>query len=135
MTGTDQARTTRTHTTTVIAGVALVVCLIGAGVALALAGWKTEAIVGLLTGLAGVAAVLLPLLNRTINVEKETVQQTQQLGVITHQTNGVLSERIRAEVEDAVRSVWSNPPIGYHLTELGRVDPEDVGDDPLDSVA
>jgi hypothetical protein len=97
---------------TVAAALVLLACLIGAAVALTYAGMDSAAIVGLLTGVAGVGATLVGLLGGLISLHQETQRQTRTIAKIDHQTNGVLDARIHHAVNRAM-----NAPIGYVPTE------------------
>lgn len=105
----------------------LLVCLIGAAVALTYAGMDPAAIVGLLSGIAGVGAPLVGLLGKLTSLHQETVQQSETIAKIDHQTNGVLDARIhravsvaiQQQVPDAVAGVL-NEPIHYLPTDPTR---------------
>lgn len=88
------------NTTTIVVAAVVVVVFVAAGVVLAVAGWSTGAIAGLLTSLVGVVAVVLPLLDRVVNTARETSTQTVTLAKIDKRTNGELDARI----EDAIHS-------------------------------
>lgn len=111
----DQTQPTATatgHTLTIVAGLVVLVCLVGAATALAIAGWDSGAILGLLTGIAGVAVPLLAAVKSLGDLRHATDQQTVTLAKIDHQTNGVLTDRIHAAVHKAL-----NEPIGYVPTD------------------
>jgi uncharacterized transporter YbjL len=93
------------HALTIIAGLVVLVCLVGAAVALALAGWSGNAIMGLLTGIIGVAGPLIAVTARLTDLKTATDAQTLTLAKIDHQTNGVLNQRIK----DAVHSALNEP--------------------------
>jgi uncharacterized transporter YbjL len=103
------------HTLTIVAGLVVLVCLIGAGVGLAFAGWDGGSIMGLLTGITGVAVPLIAAIARLTDLQRATDKQTKTLDKIDHQTNGVLTERIKSAVADAM-----NEPIGYVPTDTDR---------------
>lgn len=111
---TPQTGPQRGQETTITAALVLLVCLTGAAVALTFAGMDPAAIVGLLTGITGIGATLIGLLGKLSSLHQETAQQTSTLVKIDHQTNGVLTEKIRTAVNDAL-----NTPIGYVPTESG----------------
>lgn len=96
------ARQISLNTVTVIAGAALFFALVMAGVALGLAGWEPAAILGFLTGLAGLGAIVLPFLDKLINVGQETRNQTATLNTINRRVNGELDARISSVVEEAL---------------------------------
>lgn len=96
------------HALTIIAGLVVLVCLVGSATALAFAGWDGNAILGLLAGIAGVAAPLLAAVAKLTDLKHATDAQTQTLAKIDHQTNGILDTRIHAAVHKAL-----NEPIGY----------------------
>lgn len=91
-----------THTQVLVIAAVFLTLIIGAGVGLALAGWKAEAIIGLLTGLVGVGAVALPLLDRVMTVDRKQDTQQASLARITEQTNGGLDRRILDNVNTAL---------------------------------
>jgi hypothetical protein len=93
------------HSLTITAGLLVLACLIGAAVALAYAGWDSGAILGLLTGITGVAVPLLAAVKGLVDMRKESHEQTQTLAKIDHQTNGALDARI----ESGVRKVMNEP--------------------------
>jgi hypothetical protein len=105
---TPQTDSQRGMTDTLKAALVLLVCLVAAAVALTYSGMDPAAIVGLLAGIAGVGATMVGLLGRLASLHQETAQQTQVIQKIDHQTNGVLEERMRRVVDDAL-----NGPIGY----------------------
>lgn len=105
----EQTEPTTSHTMTIIAGALVLVCLTGAAIALAYAGWDGNAIMGLLTGITSIAVPLVAAVSRLTDLKRATDQQTQVLAKIDHQTNGVLDKRI----ESGVRKVM-NEPIPYH---------------------
>lgn len=129
---------TKVNTGTLIAVVALVVALLGAAVALALAGWDGTAITGLLVGLAGVAVPVVALLDRFVNLQRVNVEQSQtlerqdeQLTTINRRVNGELDERIRAgaqaaavaAAEEVLRRVLNGPTAAYPLVPGQRTEP------------
>lgn len=99
------------HTLTYVAGLVVLVSLFGAATALGIAGWDGNAILGLLTGIGGVAVPLVATVARLTDLKQATDAQTATLAKIDHQTNGVLAEKIAAGAEAAVRKVM-NEPIG-----------------------
>lgn len=100
---TSQTGSQRGQLTTVIAALVLLVCLVGAAVALTFAGMDPAAIVGLLTGIAGIGATLVGLLGKLSSLHQETTQQTASIAKIDHQTNGVLDDRIHKAVSVAIQ--------------------------------
>lgn len=100
------------HTLTIVAGLVVLVCLVGSATALAIAGWDSNAILGLLAGIAGVAAPLLAAVARLSDLKTATDAQTRTLAKIDHQTNGVLDARIHHAVHKAL-----NDPIDYVPTD------------------
>lgn len=111
---TDQTQPTSPstgHTLTYVAGLVVLVCLIGAATALGIAGWDGNAILGLLTGIAGVAVPLVATVARLTDLKTSTDAQTVTLARIDHQTNGVLTERIRAAVNAAMNEPISLTPV------------------------
>lgn len=108
----DQTQPTATptgHTLTFIAGLVVLVSLIGAATALGIAGWDANAILGLLTGIAGVGVPLVVAIGGLTNLKQATDRQTITLAKIDHQTNGVLTDKIAAGAEAAVRKVLNEP--------------------------
>jgi hypothetical protein len=114
------------NTVTVVAGAALVIVLIVAAVALALAGWKTEAIIGLLVAVGGPAGGLLLILERLAETERETARQTPVIRTIEKATNGDLDRRIQEGAERAALIVLERvlnapttvvPPIAERETQ------------------
>lgn len=93
------------NTVTIVASAALIICLIAAAVALAFARWTAGEIIGLLSAVVGLAAVLLPLLDKAINLHRESGEQTATLRVIDKRTNGELDARIQAGAEQAATAV------------------------------
>lgn len=87
------------NTITVIASAACFALLLAAAVALALAGWDTAAIIGLLTAVAGPAGILMIVVDRLISIQWETRRQTPMLQSVS---NGSMSALITKIVEDAL---------------------------------
>lgn len=88
-------------TIVVLGGVILVCALLGAGVALAFAGWKGEAIGGLLGVLGTIAGVLLAALGKL-------AQLGQKVDQVAHQTNGALQSGVQSTVRSEVRSALAD---------------------------
>lgn len=109
---TPQTGPQRGQLTTLVAALVLFVCLVGAAVALTYAGMDPAAIVGLLSGIAGVGVTLVGLLGKLSSLHQETTQQTDRLVKIDHQTNGTLRKIIRDEFHAAM-----NEPIHYLPTD------------------
>lgn len=109
---TPQTTPQRGQTSTIVAALVLLACLIGAAVALTYAGLDPVAIVGLLTGITGIGATLVGLLGKLSSLHQETSQQSETIAKIDHQTNGTLRKIIRTEIHNAM-----NDPIGYVPTE------------------
>lgn len=105
----DQTPPTPGHSITTFTGLGVLFCLIAAAVALAYAGWDSGAILGLLTGITGVAVPLLAAVKSLTDLKHATEQQTVVLAKIDHQTNGVLTDRIAEGAETAVRKVLNEP--------------------------
>lgn len=99
------------HTLTIIAGAVVLLSLIGAAIALAYAGWDGNAIMGLLTGITGVSVPLVAAVSRLTDLKNATDAQTVVLAKIDHQTNGVLTERIRTAVRDEMNAPINLVPV------------------------
>jgi len=88
---------------TLWATVVLISCLLAAALTLALwARWEAGAILGFLAGLAGVAAPLVLLLDRSVNIHRINTDQTTRIQRIEHQTNGELQTRVETAVTRAL---------------------------------
>lgn len=85
----------------VLLGVILVIALIGAGVALGIAGWKPESIVGMLSGLGGVAGGLLVAVSKLATLN-------DKVDKVAHQTDGALRSFVSTEVSTQVRSALAD---------------------------
>lgn len=114
---TPQTGPQRGQETTLIAALVLLVCLTGAAVALTFAGMDPAAIVGLLTGITGIGATLIGLLGKLSSLHRETAQQTETIAKIDHQTNGVLTARIKQAVAEVL-----DAPVPYVATESDKQD-------------
>ena len=86
----------------VVCGAFVTSVLIVAGVLLAAAGWQGESIVGFLTGIAAVAALLCGALAKMIDLDTKQDQQSAVLARITDQTNGALDARIEKAIAAAL---------------------------------
>lgn len=113
---TPQTDSQRGQLTTIVAALVLLVCLVGAAVALTYAGMDPAAIVGLLTGIAGIGATLVGLLGKLSSLHQETSQQTEVIAKIDHQTNGGLDARIDARADARVHQAL-HAPIPYVVTK------------------
>lgn len=109
----------------IIAGVVGLVVIIAAYVVLVAMGHGNEA-----NGLAPLVVTLLGLFGLGAHTTNRLSQQDQQLDQITHQTNGVLTQRIQAGADAAMRTVLREA--GYHVPEGQPVSepPELAGDTP-----
>jgi hypothetical protein len=91
---------------TAIAGAIVLLGICGMAFGLALAGWKPESIIGLVSGLTAVTGALLPVGYKTlIETNKQTSvlhEQSDVLHEISENTNGKLRAIIRQEVSRAV---------------------------------
>lgn len=119
------------------ASVGLVALLLFAALILAtVAHWEVGAIIGLITGLLGVATPVLVLLNRLPGIEQdqaqlrqETQAQTATLEVLDRRTNGDLDRRIAAALDAAVargQAAILNAPTAAYPTlpqQRGTVSP------------
>lgn len=105
---TPQTSPPRVQTSTLIAALVLLVCLLAAGTVLKLHGMDTDAVIGYLTAITGVGTTLVALLGKLTSLHQETTRQNAVLAKIDHQTNGVLDARIHTAVHRAL-----NDPIGY----------------------
>lgn len=108
----------RVNLGTVIATAVVLVALFAAATALAMSGWKTPEIVGLLTAVVGIAAPVVVLLDRVVSVERDNKEQLEtlathgeQLTTITAQTNGVLTKRIQDAVSSALAASLNGPTV------------------------
>jgi hypothetical protein len=109
---TPQTEPPRGQLSTLAAALVLLVCLIGAAVALTFSGLDTARVIGLLSGIAGVGATMVGLLAKVSSLHQETAQQTETLTKIDHQTNGILAAKIKTAVAEALAE-----PIPYLPTE------------------
>lgn len=84
------------------------VCLTGMIVALALAGWPTESIVGLMAGLSGVLTAAAVAVRKGEVVEAKTDQQSEHLDAQTNtlaeiqSTMGTVARRVNGELDDRI---------------------------------
>lgn len=90
-----------------LCAVLLVVGLLGAGVALAEAGWDSGQIIGLLTGFVTVAGAILAALGKLMAEHRELVakqdEQTGTLRKIAWNTNGNLKRIVNEAVANALQ--------------------------------
>jgi len=90
----------------------VIIAMIGAAVALAVAGWEAGAIIGLLVAVSAMIAPMLAVIYKTD-------QHTTELQTISEQTNGTLDKRIKAAVAAGIEA---------HLVEAQtRTGPPDHG--------
>lgn len=120
---TGGAASPRVHNSTIYAGAVLLVLVVAGTLVLSVMGWDSQRIAGVWATAAAGAAVLLPILNRLTSLFQETQAQTQALAKIDHQTNGVLRDKIGAEIDaaiprivTAVRAAWDEP-VPYAVTD------------------
>lgn len=125
--GGHRANATSTHspaTIVVMLGAVLILGLLGAGVALALAHWTPESIIGLLGGLGTIAGVLLAALGKLATLGDKVDQ-------VAHQTNGALrsfvADQMKTSVRKEVRSALTDHglPARADLGERTRALPTD----------
>lgn len=83
-------------------GTAIIV--IGGFVVLTLKGADTTAFIGLVTPILGAVFIINHLDARSDKQDEKLAQQDEALATITHQTNGVLTERINTAVADGVKA-------------------------------
>lgn len=97
------------HVVTVVGAVLVILALIAAGVVLSLSGRGPAEIGGLLTGLGGVAVVLLQALDTAAKLREQTRRQDRKLDKIEQQTNGALEDRMKSVVDQALRERFGEP--------------------------
>lgn len=81
---------------------------IGGFVALTLSGAETTSYVGLVMPILGAVFVINRLDQRSDKQDEKLAQQDEALAQITHQTNGVLTQRINDAVADGVKAALSD---------------------------
>lgn len=81
--------------------------VIGGFVALTLKGSDTTSYVALVMPILGAVFVINHLDLRSDKQDEKLAQQDEALAQITHQTNGVLTERINTAVADGVKAALS----------------------------
>lgn len=92
----------RLTTAAILSAVVVVVALMVAAVALAMSGWKSGEIVGLLAVLGSVSAVLVGVIDRQTRTLRETEEQTPVIQTIDRRTNGEFARTIESAVTRAV---------------------------------
>jgi hypothetical protein len=75
-----------------LAALGVLLALLASAVALGIAGWATESIIGLLAAVGGVAATMIPLVLAAIS----------RLEQVEHNTNGRLTQTVTNAVNNAV---------------------------------
>lgn len=85
------------------AAVVIVLGLLGAGVALAAAGWKETSIIGLLTAVGTIAATLLAVLPKLVQLNEKVEQ-------VAHQTNGQMRQLISDTIRDEMHRAGLSQP-------------------------
>lgn len=111
--------TNKLSTAVVIGAVVAFVAVLAAYVVLAALGHADEA-----GGIVGIVTTLLGLLGLGAHNAGRLAKQDEQLSTISHQTNGVLTQRIEAGADKALRTVLREA--GYH------VPPGPAEDEPTD---
>lgn len=81
--------------------------VIGGFVVLTLKGADTTAFIGLVTPILGAVFIINHLDARSDKQDEKLAQQDEALATITHQTNGVLTERINVAVADGVKAAFA----------------------------
>lgn len=81
--------------------------VIGGFVVLTLKGADTTAFIGLVTPILGAVFIINHLDARSDKQDEKLAQQDEALATITHQTNGVLTERINTAVSDGVKAAFA----------------------------
>ena len=94
------------------AAAAVIIGLIAAAVLLGLKGWTAAEIGALLTAVGTISVPVVAALRQLVDLHAKQDAQTETIGKIDHQTNGILTKRIR----DAVREELS-APIPYALED------------------
>lgn len=101
----------------IVAGVIAFVAILAAYVVLSMTGHASDA-----AGIVGIVATLLGLLglgahttNRLTKQDEQLGRQSEQLSTISHQTNGVLTERIERGADTALRRVLREA--GYNVPD------------------
>lgn len=111
---------TNKPTTAVILGaVVAFVAVLAAYVVLSLTGHASDA-----AGVVGIVTTLLGLLGLGAHTTNRLAKQDEQLTTISHQTNGVLTARIEAGADKAMRQVLRSA--GYNVPDAVDV-PADTG--------
>lgn len=100
----------RVNTSTLWAAVCLLVAVIGAGVALALSGMETGAVIALLTGLVGIGGGLVAVLDRMTTVQRINAKQDQKLETIERRVNGELDQRIATAFDEKLTERFGPAP-------------------------
>lgn len=98
------------NTATLWAAVSLLIAVIVAGVALALSGMETGAVIALLAGLVGIGGTVVAILDRITTVHRVNAQQDQKLETIERRVNGELDQRIATAVNDSLTSRFGPGP-------------------------
>lgn len=114
----------------ILAGVFGLVAILAAYVVLVALGHGDDA-----NGLAPLVITLLGFVGlgahttQRLGKQDETLeQQTEQLDQITHQTNGVLTARIKAATDEAVRTALRSA--GYHVPDGPASEPPELSEVP-----
>lgn len=97
----QQRDTTSVQITTLISAVVVVLAVVGAAVALSLAGRELAVIVGLITPVGAAAALLVAAIGKLSRLDKKQDEQSAKLDQVAHQTNGAMRALIREEIRAA----------------------------------
>ena len=98
------------NTSTLWATVCVLLAVLVAGVALALSGMETAAIVALLTGLTAIGGTLVAILDKVTTTTRVNVRQDHKLDVIDRRTNGELTGAIAIQINEALNARFGPPP-------------------------
>lgn len=95
--------------------IAGIVAVAGMLVALILAGWSPEAIVGFVVAIAGVAAGQFMNTRKAAEIDAKTDVQTEKIDTIVEQTNG----QMRAAISEAVQDGIAKAAAAYRAEQDG----------------